>query len=188
MPLEFEKHWFPILVHCLFFFLLHAHPLFSHHSSPPFPLCRLSPITCKRYKLRSWFWHVGTGGSLASLYLHLLLFDKLLFLHSSVKTKFSPIQQIFCHVHFLFNFKINTQSNWLFGRCTVLCIEPCIHHHNQDTEQLYHPPLVVTPSFPTQPLATTDLFFVPVVLSFQEYPINENMQYVNFQNSFFPID
>lgn len=69
------------------------------------PLPFSSPLLpFPNYKLRSWFWHVGIGDSLDSLYLHLLLFDKLLFLHSSVKTKFSPIQQIFCHIHFLFNF------------------------------------------------------------------------------------
>lgn len=67
------------------------------------PLPSFSPLLpFSNYKLWSWFWHVGMR--LTWFFVSALLFDKLLFLHSSVKIKFSPIQQIFCHIHFLFNF------------------------------------------------------------------------------------
>lgn len=80
-PVEFEQLWSSRIPSLLL--------------PPPYPplvaLSRVFPATCKRCELRSWLGPVGTRDSPDSLYLHLLLFDKLLFLHGRVKTKFSPI-------------------------------------------------------------------------------------------------
>lgn len=77
--------------------------------------------------------------------------------------------------------------------CSVtICVNSCDYHHSQDTGQFHHPkglwccPFIATAiSLPPWSLATTDLFSLPIILSFQEWYTNEIMRYVIFWDRLF---
>lgn len=67
------------------------------------------------------------------------------------------------------------------------------HHHSQDTDPFSHCPpnalplFLLSPSPKSWPLATTDLFSTPIIVSFPDCHVDRIIQYAAFGSGFFHL-